>query len=73
MRKTTTSVAVGVVASVPMRRTSDSILRHLNIDHEEYVDVVEAYRRLAVRSRQSIEINEGDHGKVILWCLQVSP
>jgi hypothetical protein len=47
----------------------DSILRHLNIDHEEYVDVVEAYRRLAVRPRQSIEINEGDHGKVILWCL----
>jgi len=47
----------------------DSILRHLNIGHEEYVDVVEACRRLVVRSGQSIEISEGDHGKAILWCL----
>ena len=66
MRKPTTRVAVSAVASVSTKNFIDSIFRNLNIDHEEYVDVIEACRRLAVRSRQSIEISEGDHGKAIL-------
>ena len=55
------------------KKLIDSILRHLNIIHEKYIDVVEACRRLAVRSRLSIEISEGDYGKTIIWCLWVSP
>ena len=41
----------------------DSILRHLNIDYEEYVDVVEAYRCLAVRSGKALRLTKGITGK----------
>ncbi|OCL04161.1 hypothetical protein AOQ84DRAFT_391740 [Glonium stellatum] len=44
----------------------DSILRHLNTNHAEYIDLVDACRPLTDKSKQSIEINEEDHGKAIL-------